>query len=278
MLLPGASRNLPQPPSISEAEDPALSIKVSNTSVLAVACFVALCTGPAIAAEPPPQVDIRSSEGQVLVAVDQIRAYDWATHTLTLTPNGREALARRLPSNRIVSGIPFAVAVGGKAIYQGTFTTFVSSYSFSTPVVLVDGLRAAGEPAAEQLRVQLGYPTAAFFKGDDPRADRRIREALMASDKLSEPEPDHTRWIAKSLREIQTLKPGMTRDQLLKVLRAEGGLSNRTTQRFAYRECPYIKVDVTFKAVGELKDPLTRSPKDQIVKISTPFLEWSIAD
>jgi hypothetical protein len=35
-----------------------------------------------------------------------------------------------------------------------------------------------------------------------------------------------------------------------------------------------MKVNVTFEAVGGLKDKLTKSPKDTIAKISRPFLEW----
>jgi hypothetical protein len=38
----------------------------------------------------------------------------------------------------------------------------------------------------------------------------------------------HTRWVSKSLREIQTIKIGMTRGQLTKAFTTEGGLSSRT--------------------------------------------------
>jgi hypothetical protein len=64
----------------------------------------------------------------------------------------------------------------------------------------------------------------------------------------------------------------------LKVFREEGGLSTRTTQRYVYRECPYIKVDVTFEAVGAPEDKLAKSSKDKVATISRPFLEWSILD
>jgi hypothetical protein len=70
----------------------------------------------------------------------------------------------------------------------------------------------------------------------------------------------------------------MTRVDLLKVFREEGGLSTRTQRRFAYRDCPYIKVDVEFEPVGEPEDKLSQLPEDKIIKISKPFLEWSIID
>src|SRR5262249_45174687 len=58
-----------------------------------------------------------------------------------------------------------------------------SSRSFSTPVIVVDAQAVEPKLGADQLRIQLGYPSAEFYKGEDPRADRRIREALKASDK-----------------------------------------------------------------------------------------------
>jgi hypothetical protein len=136
-----------------------------------------------VAADPSPEVDVRAEEGKVLIAADQIRSYDWATHTLTLAPKVREELAKRLRKDRLVSGIPFAVTVGATVVYQGSFTTIESSRSFSTPVIVVDAQAVEPKLGADQLRIQLGYPTAEFYKGEDPRADRRIREALKASDK-----------------------------------------------------------------------------------------------
>ena len=40
---------------------------------------------------------------------------------------------------------------------------------------------------------------------------------------------EHTEWVAKSLKEIETVKPGMTREDLLRVFRDEGGISTRTS-------------------------------------------------
>jgi hypothetical protein len=89
---------------------------------------------------------------------------------------------------------------------------------------------------------------------------------------------EHTEWIAKSLKEIESVKVGMTRVDLLKVFKEEGGISTRTWRRYAYRDCPYIKVDVEFEPVGELENKVNQSQKDKIIKISKPFLEWSIID
>src|SRR6266850_4946318 len=59
----------------------------------------------------------------------------------------------------------------------------------------------------------------------------------------------HSEWIAQSLREMETIKVGMTRADLLRVFREEGGLSTRTQRQYVYRECLYIKVAVEFEPV-----------------------------
>jgi hypothetical protein len=88
----------------------------------------------------------------------------------------------------------------------------------------------------------------------------------------------HSEWIAQSLREMETIKVGMTRADLLKVFTEEGGLSTRTQRQYVYRECPYIKVAVEFERIGNVEAPFPENEKDKIVKISRPFLEWLVID
>jgi hypothetical protein len=86
----------------------------------------------------------------------------------------------------------------------------------------------------------------------------------------------HNEWIVQSLKEMETIKVGMTRADLLKVFREEGGLSTRTERQYVYRECPYIKVTVNFETTGPAKFP--EDARDKIVKISQPFIQWSVVD
>jgi hypothetical protein len=65
----------------------------------------------------------------------------------------------------------------------------------------------------------------------------------------------------------------MTSTDLLKVFVEEGGLSTPTFQTFAYRDCPYIKVDVTFES-----KPADQPASTKIATISKPYLAWAIAD
>ena len=89
---------------------------------------------------------------------------------------------------------------------------------------------------------------------------------------------EHTEWVAKSLTEIESVKVGMTRAELMRVFKEEGGISTRTWRRYVYRDCAYIKVDVEFEPVGEPENKVTQSPGDRIIQISRPFLERSIMD
>lgn len=226
------------------------------------------------------ELDIRDDAGRIIIASDDIKSYDWSTHTLTLTPGMRPRLADSLTkTGSLVSGIPFAICIGGKPIYKGTFTTTASSFSCSTPVIRVDPIARNTAMLHDRFTIQLGYPTEKFFKGNDPRPDKRIEEALRAANKLTNAaDAAHTEWLAEILKEIQTLKPGMTREDLLKVFAEEGGLSNRFERRYAHRACPYIKVNVKFDFHDPEANSVKEHPQDKITQISTPFLEWSIAD
>lgn len=88
----------------------------------------------------------------------------------------------------------------------------------------------------------------------------------------------HTDWVLNSLEQMQTIQVGMSRKDLLKVFKEEGGLSTRTWRRYVYRECPFIKVDVEFEPVEAAEDKITQYPSDRIIKISKPFLERPITD
>ena len=107
----------------------------------------------------------------------------------------------------------------------------------------------------------------------------------------SQTEPDqedsnarHVQWVAESLKLMQSVKPGMTRADLLRVFTTEGGLSTGLQRTYVYRECPYFKVDVEFEAVGrpprdvEGRVTLVESEADTIKTISKPYLQFSVLD
>src|SRR5262245_46707943 len=85
-----------------------------------------------------------------------------------------------------------------------------------------------------------------------------------------------TTWVGESLKQMQSVKAGMTRAELLKVFTTEGGLSSGLRRTYPFRECPYFKVDVEFDAVGrpaqdrDGRITLIESDADVIKKISKP--------
>lgn len=95
---------------------------------------------------------------------------------------------------------------------------------------------------------------------------------------------DHKAWVAQALERMETIKPGMTREDLLGIFTTEGGLSTGLHRTFVSRDCPYFKVDVEFEAAGrpnrdkEGRVTLTEDSRDIIVKVSRPYLQFSIFD
>lgn len=93
-----------------------------------------------------------------------------------------------------------------------------------------------------------------------------------------------TQWIANVLKDVQTIKVGMTRGEMRKVFGEEGGISTTNQRQYIYLGCPYIKVVFKFEPRGKkIKDAEGRlwqpeSEQDVIKSISEPYLEFSIID
>lgn len=95
---------------------------------------------------------------------------------------------------------------------------------------------------------------------------------------------DKARWISAVIQETSTVKPGMTCADLLRVFIEEGGLSTGIQRTYAFHDCPYIKVDVEFEAVGRpARDingrvTLVEDKNDLIKSISKPYLDFAVLD
>lgn len=116
--------------------------------------------------------------------------------------------------------------------------------------------------------------------------DRRGAITLLAGTSgataLRAQEHDHVKWVADTLKRMETVKPGMTRETLLTVFTTEGGLSTGLKRTYVSKECPYFKVDVEFDTVGrpnrdrDGRVTLLEDPRDIILKISRPYLQFSV--
>jgi hypothetical protein len=92
--------------------------------------------------------------------------------------------------------------------------------------------------------------------------------AFQANGQIPESNDARVMWVAQALTRMLTIKPGMMRDDLMRVFTTEGGLSTPFQQTFVSRDCPYFKVDVEFQ----------KSRPDIILKISRPYLAFAVAD
>jgi len=120
-----------------------------------------------------------------------------------------------------------------------------------------------GEPMKHIIWLVLLLASASFISAQQVDQDR-----------------EHTMWIASVMDSIHTVKPGMTRQDLLKVFNTEGGLSSRIHRIYVFKGCRYIKVTVEFQPVEHQNDSQSQKemPTDRIVAISMPFLQYRVLD
>jgi hypothetical protein len=107
------------------------------------------------------------------------------------------------------------------------------------------------------------------------------QESAIDAQSVAQADQEHTESIDRVMRSIATIKPGMTRKELFSVFTEEGGLSTRTRRRYVYKHCPYIEVEVEFSPVNKIgtgQGATPEDPDDKVVKISRPFLEYSVMD
>jgi len=81
----------------------------------------------------------------------------------------------------------------------------------------------------------------------------------------------HMEWAGNVLAWIKTIRPGLTRSDLLHMFTTEGGLSTRTRRTYVLKRCPVIKVDVEFSVSRN-------EAEDTMNQISRPYLDYGHVD
>ena len=138
------------------------------------------------------------------------------------------------------------------------------------------GAYALYESATTRVIEKLAEPAEEMSLPQWAKSQSQIQdEAVPMSAALTQ---DRTYWIAKVLRQIEKIEPGMRRKDLGGILTTEGGLSNRFQRTYVHVDCPYIKLTVRFKAASDETNALKEDPDDTIESISQPFLQWSTVD
>ena len=138
------------------------------------------------------------------------------------------------------------------------------------------GSYALYESATARLVDNLAEPTDEGSLPQWAKSPAQIADESLPTS--SAPTQERTNWVAKVLRQIGRIEPGMRRKDLLTVLTTEGGISNRFQRTYVHAECPHIKVNVRFKATSNEADVLKEDPDDIIESISPPYLAWNTMD
>jgi hypothetical protein len=87
---------------------------------------------------------------------------------------------------------------------------------------------------------------------------------------------NHVDWVRQSLSEMQKIKRGMTRADMERLFIPDGGFQIYGATRYVYRECPFFKVDAEFERAPN--SPRAGGPRDKVVKISKPYVEYPDED
>ena len=95
---------------------------------------------------------------------------------------------------------------------------------------------------------------------------------------------DREVWLTHLTEKMETIKPGMTRWDVLKIFRTDGGppirkdvgLPTLLRQTFVSQDSPYFKIDVEFKPFsrdGVYLGSFPADNRDVIVKVSKPYVQ-----
>lgn len=111
-----------------------------------------------------------------VISTADIAVYNWGAQEIRLTAAAfQRVMALKVP----VRGLPFVACVDRKPVYWGAFWTPISSMSFEGVTIML--------PFGSQdnaIEIGLGYPSADFFRGEDPRFNPEVRKALEQAGKL----------------------------------------------------------------------------------------------
>ena len=145
---------------------------------------------------PPAQMEALShveiAENPIVSMADVV-SYDVATHEMVLSQGAFERIVElEVP----VSGTSFVVCVDGQPVYRGAFWTPISSLSFDG-VTICQPLDPM-DPTSIQL--QLGYPSAEAYEGEDPRNAPDVLCPLQEAGKLQSISEAHTCPLPHSMK------------------------------------------------------------------------------
>ena len=85
-------------------------------------------------------------------------------------------------------------------------------------------------------------------------------------------------WLYERYAEATSMKPGMSRADLLRVFKEDGGLQRIPATRYLLKSCNMIKIEVEFDTEYGQRYKKKPDAELKITKISRPYLEYPQMD
>jgi hypothetical protein len=105
----------------------------------------------------------------------------------------------------------------------------------------------------------------------------------LAEDKPEKQDDDAKKkneWVQSCLKDFESIKAGMTREQVEKKFPMDGGLQTASPTRFVHPQCRYFKIEVGFEFQRDEADGnrAVMGKTDKVIAVSKPYLERPFAD
>ncbi len=212
---------------------------------------------------PPARMEALSHVNltdQPIVSAEDVITYNAQTHELKLTGEAFERISElEVP----VQGRSFMVCVDKQPIYWGAFWTPISSISF-------DGV-TIWKPYSSQgpaiITLELGYPSSAFYGGEDPRNSPEISQSLEQAgklvDKLSITSIEKLPRSFKGYELYSWEKEGQWHFTLITGTNRVKTMEEITSEEDFISETGWVKIQVV--GADAIKDVLSRLPEGESV-------------
>lgn len=102
----------------------------------------------------------------------------------------------------------------------------------------------------------------------------------LAGDQPEKEEAQHAGWVLACLKDFESIKAGMTREQVEKKFPMDGGLQTASPTRFVHPQCRYFKIEVGFEFQRDETDGnrAVMGKTDKVIAVSKPYLERAVTD
>ncbi len=91
----------------------------------------------------------------------------------------------------------------------------------------------------------------------------------------AQPDSSHDKWLQERYFEATSIEAGMTRADLMKIFRTDGGFQSFLPTTYVLKSSSMIKVDVEFDVPESSKGRIVPEDKRYLTEISADDMDWS---